>query len=110
MDRETGALKETRTVFGRRLRDMRQLNGLTQKQLGVKAGLDPKTASARMAQYERGTHTPSFTTAEKLADALMVPAAYFYARDNDLAEIIVLASRLRTRAWRQLLERTRTSL
>lgn len=97
-------MKATRTLFGQRLRQVRLERGLTQKKVGVAAGLDPKVASARMAQYERGTHTPPFETAERLARALRVPAAFFYAGDDTLAQVIVGIGKLRTRERKRVLE------
>jgi transcriptional regulator with XRE-family HTH domain len=34
--------------------------GISQEKLGVLAGIDEASASARMNQYERGKHTPDF--------------------------------------------------
>jgi len=95
-------MKEPRTVFGRRLREARLACGLTQISLGIAAGIDSETASARMAQYERGTHTPPFEVTERLAKVLRVPAAHFYARDDDLAAIICVVDRLSKRARRRI--------
>ena len=52
-------------------------------------GMDEGSSSARMSRYETGTHEPAFGTAEKLAAALRVPAAYFYCEDDRLAEFLV---------------------
>lgn len=100
-------MKTPRSLFGQRLRAVRLRHGLTQKQLGLAAGLDEETVSARMAQYERGIHAPSFALAEQLADVMKVPAACFYARDDDLAELIRVTGRLGKKARRRLLERAR---
>ncbi len=49
---------------------------MTQKWLGIQAGLPEKTADIRMAQYESGTRVPKEDLTEKIADALNVsPAA-----------------------------------
>lgn len=58
-------------------------------QLGVLAQIDEYSASARINQYERGKHLPDFNTAERLAAVLEVPAAYFYARDETLAALLL---------------------
>ena len=63
--------------------------GLSQKQLGIKAGIDEFSASPRINQYERGKHTPDYSTVERLAKVLKVPAPYLYARDDDLAKLIL---------------------
>jgi transcriptional regulator with XRE-family HTH domain len=40
-----------------RLKEARLRTGLSQQKLGILAGIDEATASARMNQYERGIHT-----------------------------------------------------
>jgi len=54
------------------------------------AGIDEFAASARVNQYERGKHTPDYRTAERLAAVLDVPTAFFYAKDSDLAQLVLL--------------------
>lgn len=86
--------KEPVTVFGRRLREARRQAGIPQDQLGVEIGLDEGTASARISRYETGVHEPPFNIAEKLAQALRVPAAYFYCVDDELANLVLAWGRL----------------
>lgn len=76
-------------VFARRLKAARLQKGITQEKLGVLAGIDEFSASARINQYERGKHVPDFSTAERLARALGVPTPYFYAADDALAAWIL---------------------
>lgn len=73
------------SVLGRRLKEARQQKGLSQEKLGVLAGIDEMSASARMNQYERGKHTPDWLTVSRLASVLEVPVAYFYAEDDEAA-------------------------
>lgn len=80
-------------VFALRLREARLAAGLSQKNLGIEAGLDPFVASARVNRYEKGTHEPHSNMAAKLAEALGVPLAYLYADDEKLAEVIALFAR-----------------
>lgn len=68
--------------------------GLPQDKLGVLAGLDEGTASARISRYESGIHEPNIAFAERLATVLKVPTAYFYAADDALAELILSFGRL----------------
>ncbi|WP_041195943.1 helix-turn-helix domain-containing protein [Burkholderia pseudomallei] len=86
--------KEPATLFGRRLRAARQRADIPQDRLGVQIGLDESTASARMSRYETGTHEPPFGIAVKLAEALHLPAAYFYCEDDELAELVLAWVRL----------------
>ena len=75
-------------VFATRLRAARTAKGLSQEKLGILAGIDESSASARMNQYERGKHVPDFLMVFKIAQALELPPAYFYTEDDLLAEII----------------------
>lgn len=68
--------------------------GLSQKELGIRAGLDEFIASTRINRYERGIHEPDCNVATDLASALGIPRAFLYADDDDLAEMIRLFSRL----------------
>lgn len=43
---------------GRRIRFFRKRAGMSQKELGVAAGLNPASADVRIAQYESGNRTP----------------------------------------------------
>ncbi|MRT57759.1 helix-turn-helix domain-containing protein [Enterobacteriaceae bacterium RIT693] len=72
-----------------RLKAARLKAGLSQERLGILAGIDEATASARMNQYERGIHTPDFELVCRLASVMNIPACYFYTIEDDLAEIIL---------------------
>lgn len=72
---------------------MRLARGLSQKKLGILAGIDEFVASARVNRYERGVHEVDIQTAQRLALVLDVPLAWFYAEDDGLAELILLFSR-----------------
>ena len=63
---------------------------MSQKELGIKAGIDPSSASPRVNQYETGKHTPDFHTCKKLCEILKVPVAFLYADDEQLADFIKL--------------------
>jgi transcriptional regulator with XRE-family HTH domain len=76
-------------VFAKRLREARQRRGLSQRQLGLQAGLDASSASPRINQYEAGKHVPNLQMAERLAKVLGVPAPYFFASDDALANWIL---------------------
>ncbi|CAD0298292.1 helix-turn-helix transcriptional regulator [Xanthomonas hortorum] len=76
-------------MYSRRLREARQVYGLSQRNLGIKAGLDDFVASTRVNRYETGVHQPDLQTIQRLANALDVPVAYFYAEEDDLAQMIL---------------------
>lgn len=94
----------TLPVLARRLKEVRKHSGLSQMELGVRAGIDECTASARINQYERGKHTPDFLTVRNLAKVLGVDATYFYAENDDLAALITLFGRLTADERRKVLE------
>ncbi len=81
------------SVFSIRLKQARLEAGLSQEKLGVLAGIEEATASARMNQYERGRHLPEFSTVERLAKVLNVSEAYFFSKDDDVAEFLKLIHR-----------------
>lgn len=91
------------SVFTRRLKEARLSCGLSQEQLGVQAGIEEFSASARMNQYERGKHVPHPDTIAKIAEVLRVPVAYFFADEDTLAQFLVLFGKLSEPQKRQLL-------
>jgi len=87
---------DIRLVFQRRLKQARTDRQLSQKDLGVKAGLDPFVAATRINRYEKGVHEPDMATIARLAEALNVPAAYLLAEDERLARLILAFEGLST--------------
>lgn len=79
----------------RRLKEARLAANYSQKKLGIAAGMDQFSASARMNHYEMGRHTPDYSTLKRIAMVLELPVAYFYAEEEDLAEFIKAFNRLK---------------
>lgn len=77
-------------IFCRRLKQARLASGFSQKRLGIAAGIDEFVASTRINRYEKGVHEPGTEIVQKLAEVLRVPLAYFYAEDDDLAELMLV--------------------
>ena len=75
-------------VYSVRLREARETYGISQRNLGIKAGLDDFVASTRVNRYETGVHQPDLQTLKRLAKVLGLPVAYFYAEDDGLARLI----------------------
>lgn len=75
-------------VYSRRLREAREACGISQRNLGIQAGLDDFVASTRVNRYETGVHQPDLQTLQQLAKVLDLPVAYFYAEDDELARLI----------------------
>ena len=91
-------------VFAQRLAFARERAGLSQKQLGILAGMDPAVASPRINQYERGKHEPQLRTAKQLAEALGIPAAFLYTEDELLAQLLLQWNGLSLRQKKDVLK------
>lgn len=59
-------------AIGNNIKRLRNLKGMTQKELGLAIGFDNKTADVRIAQYESGTRTPKENLIEDIALVLKV--------------------------------------
>ena len=70
-------------AIGERIRFMRNLKGITQRQLGMQVGFSEKTADIRMAQYESGTRTPKEELTKSLAYVLGVSTMALSVPDID---------------------------
>jgi transcriptional regulator with XRE-family HTH domain len=92
------------STFAQRLREAREAIGISQKQLGIQAGIDQFVASARINQYERGKHVPDLHTASRLAAELRVPVSFLYEPNDDLAELLRVVGMWPTKALRDLLK------
>ena len=77
------------SVLAKRLKEARLRAGISQKVLGIEAGIDRFAASTRINYYELGKTHPPYSTAERLAKVLDVPTPYLYARDDELAAWIL---------------------
>ena len=87
-----------------RLKQARLAAGLSQKMLGIEAGIDEFVASTRINRYELGVHKPDLLIAKKLADVLNVPVAFFYTdADDDLAQLLLHYWRADTATRQQVL-------
>lgn len=79
----------------KRLKEARLSANYSQKKLGIEAGMDQFSASARMNHYEMGRHTPDYSTLKRIATVLNIPVAYFYTEDDCLAEFIKIFSEIK---------------
>lgn len=92
------------STLAKRLKEARLAAGLSQEQLGIEAGLDPASASARMNRYELGRRVPDPVLVEHLATVLTLPAAYFYSTDDQEADLLVRFHRLSTAAKAKIIQ------
>ena len=83
-----------KSPFPERLKQARKKAGISQKELGVKAGMDDSSASGRMNHYEKGRHVPDIDTMRKLANVLGKPLSYFFCEDDLSAELVCLFEQL----------------
>lgn len=91
------------STLSKRIKEARLRAGLSQEQLGIRIGIDPASASARMNRYELGKRVPDLDLVERLADELGLPAAFFYATRDSEAELLLKYHRLDRAAQEQLL-------
>lgn len=96
---------DIQAIFQHRLKEARERKSLSQKQLGIQAGLDPFVAGTRINRYELGVHQPDLATVQRLADVLEVPTAYLFAEDERLARMILAFDRLSATEKDQLLKK-----
>ena len=89
----------------KRLKEARKAAKLSQKQLGIAAGMDEFSASARMNHYEKGRHTPDYSTLRRIAKVLNVSVAYFYAESDEIAILIHLFDQLKKADKQKLIKR-----
>ncbi|WP_336621511.1 helix-turn-helix transcriptional regulator [Stenotrophomonas maltophilia group sp. Smal32] len=78
-----------RAIVAARLRQAREWRGLSQREVGMRMGLDKDTASARISRYESGAMSISLEALFELAQALDVPPAYLLATTPAMADVIL---------------------
>ena len=78
---------------GTRLRELRELRGISMRALATKSGLSANALS----MIERGKTSPSVSTLYKLADALGISITAFFGTGNEKQQVIFLKSDERTR-------------
>lgn len=88
-------------VWQKRLKEARLARDLSQKQLGIEAGLDEFVASTRLNRYEVGVHAPDFQMSVRLAKVLDVPVAYLYCDSDEVAKMLLAFHRAPKPARRQ---------
>ena len=92
-----------KSPISKRLKEARLEAGISQKQLGIAAGIDEFVSSARMNQYETGKHIPDYDIVENIAKVLKIPTSFFYTSDNELAYLLKTYSALTSIQKHQLI-------
>lgn len=78
---------------GTRLRELRELRGISMRALATKSGLSANALS----MIERGKTSPSVSTLYKLADALGISITAFFGTESEKQQVIFLKSDERSR-------------
>jgi len=76
-------------TIGDKIRHIRNFRGLTQKDLGLKIGLDAKSADNRIAQYETNYRVPKKDMLVQIAEVLDVNVMNFIGSTPGCAEDIM---------------------
>ncbi|RZA30159.1 MAG: XRE family transcriptional regulator [Proteobacteria bacterium] len=97
-------MSEADKQWGARLKQARLAAGLSQKQLGIQAGIDEFVASTRINRYELGVHKPDYLTAQNLARVLGVSVAFLYALEDEVAALLYRYGKA-TKAQRMAVQR-----
>ena len=103
-------MAEIEGIWGKRLKEARSEAGLSQRQLGIDAGLDPGIASVRINRYELGVHKADYKIAENIAKVLNVPTSYFYTADDELAQVVLIFHRSSKKKRGEILKTITSSL
>jgi len=95
---------QVKSFFTERLKEARKRMKISQKELGIKMGMDPSSASGRMNHYETGRHMPDLATLKKLATELNVPVNYFFCESEESATLACLIEKLDGEGKRKLID------
>lgn len=87
--KEPRSAENPRDVWMRRFKQARLASGLSQKDVGIAAGLDEFVASTRINRYEVGVHQADYQMAVRLALVLDVPVAFLYCDNDEMANVLV---------------------
>ena len=94
--------RERDSIVAKRLREARLEAGLSQRELGIRAGIDASVASPRINQYERAKHLPDPSMLERLGRVLDCPLPFFYSTDDRLANLILAYHHSRSAEYRRI--------
>lgn len=92
------------SVLSTRLKEARLRADISQERLGIEAGIDEMSASARMNRYELGKRVPNPILVERFGEILGVPASYFYAIEDKEAELLLNFHRLDAKRQQEVVD------
>lgn len=96
--------------FPARLKSARTKAKVSQKELGIKIGMEASSASGRMNHYEKGRHVPDVATLKRLAEELNVPLNYFFCETELMAELVLLIGSLSDDKKQALLDKIKQEI
>lgn len=97
-------MSEDRNIWAKRMKEARLKAGISQKQLGIRAGLDQFVASTRINRYEQGVHHPDYSISQRIAKELDIPTAFLYSDNDDIAHLLALFGKLSEEDQQQIIE------
>jgi len=77
--------------IGEKIKRIRKLRGMTQKELGLASGFNIQSADVRIAQYELGTRTPKEEFRRNIAEALNINSLYLSDHSIGSIEDVIFA-------------------
>ena len=95
---------QVKSFFTERLKEARNRMKISQKDLGIKIGIDQSSASSRMNHYETGRHMPDIETLKKIAKTLEVPVNYLFCESEKSATLACLVDKLDDNAKTELIK------
>jgi len=101
---------EGQSPLPKRLKEARKKIGISQKELGIQAGVDEFSASSRVNHYEQGKHSPSFEMAKRFAIVLKVPTSYLYEDNDDIATMLIQFYELHKIERKAIIEKIKSDL
>jgi transcriptional regulator with XRE-family HTH domain len=81
--------QKPRDVWTKRFKRARLASGLSQRDVGINAGLDEFVASTRINRYEVGVHQADYQMSTRLARVLDIPVAYLYCDNDEMASLLL---------------------
>ncbi|PHI34638.1 transcriptional regulator [Pseudoalteromonas sp. GCY] len=93
-----------------RLKEARTRANISQRDLGIRIGLEPGSASGRMNHYEKGRHTPDLQTLKRIAEELGVPLNYFFCENDEMAKFVILFEQLSKAEKLELIDQLELSI
>lgn len=77
--------------IGQKIKRIRNLRGITQKELGMKIGFNEANADVRIAQYESGNRTPKKELKDAISQVLNINPQYLTDHSIDSIESVIFA-------------------